>query len=403
MSPRLLGIDLHAPRSRRPRASPVPRRLGASHLGHVLRSPSQPLDGAVRQEMEPRFGRDLSGVRVHTDERAAESARAVGAAAYTVGNDVVFGRGRYNPQSAAGRELIAHELTHVVQQDGRSSPDQVELGPASDALEHDAIARARDVTNSAARAGKPVSGGRSARGVLLQRSLLGGIVGGLAGAAGGAVIGGLLGGPIGAVVGGLVGLVGGALIGDSATTRKRSLSTTEIAYAKDVFKDSIDCSEVTITRDSMLSTGAPKTLGNTIHLRSDWGHFVGDTMELTQDGLETLIHEMGHVWQYQNGGLAYIPESLWAQFRGFLGSGSRNAAYDWREAHQSGVPWEKWNPEQQASAIEDYNKQLRKSKDGTATLHELSELSTLLPYMQKVWARQGAPHFETPDPKDSPL
>ena len=58
----------------------------------------------------------------------------------------------------------------------------------------------------------------------------------------------------------------------------------------------------------MISTGAPKTLGNVIHLRSDWGHFVGDTLDLTEEGRLTLIHEMGHVWQYQNGGLAHIPE-----------------------------------------------------------------------------------------------
>jgi hypothetical protein len=149
----------------------------------------------------------------------------------------------------------------------------------------------------------------------------------------------------------------------------------------------------------MFSAGAPKTLGNTIHLRSDWGHFIGDSMQLTQGGQETLIHEMGHVWQYQNGGLAYIPESLWAQFKGFIGAGSRGAAYDWREADRAGLPWEKWNPEQQAAAIEDYNIKLRKSKDGTATLVDLSELSTLLPYLRNVWARQGAPHFETPDLK----
>jgi hypothetical protein len=168
-----------------------------------------------------------------------------------------------------------------------------------------------------------------------------------------------------------------------------------------VFKDSIDYSEITITRDSMLSIGAPKTTGNTIHLPSVWGAdlFVGDSMQLTQAGLETLIHEMGHVWQYQNGGLAYIPESLWAQLKARIGAGKRDAAYNWRDADAAGLPWEKWNPEQQAAAIEDYNIKLRRSKDGTATLVDLSELSTLLPYLRNVWARQGAPHFETPDLK----
>jgi hypothetical protein len=82
----------------------------------VLRAPGQPLDSGTRNFMEPRFGRDFSPVRVHTDEKAAESARVVQAQAYTVGNDVVFDSRQYAPESDAGRRLLAHELTHVVQQ-----------------------------------------------------------------------------------------------------------------------------------------------------------------------------------------------------------------------------------------------------------------------------------------------
>lgn len=90
----------------------------------VLRSSGQPLDAGTRAFMEPRFGHDFSGVRVHTDARAAESARAVNALAYTVGKDVVFGEGQYAPGSGSGQRLLAHELTHVVQQGGgiRSNP-----------------------------------------------------------------------------------------------------------------------------------------------------------------------------------------------------------------------------------------------------------------------------------------
>jgi hypothetical protein len=370
-------------------------------VGSVLRTPSEPLETSARADLQTQFGRDFTGVRVHTDSQAGHSALSLGAAAYTVGRHIVFAPGRYAPQSTTGRQLIAHELAHVLQQDADSDPESVEVASPHEDHEREAATLSRYATSGATVGAQPR--GTRTGSPALQRSLLGGIVGGLAGAAGGAVIGGLLGGPIGAVVGGLVSLVGGALIGDAATTRKRKLSSQEVAYAKEVFHDSIDFTEVTITRDSMLSTGAPKTLGNTIHLRSDWGHFVGDTLELTQVGRETLIHEMGHVWQYQNGGLAYIPESLWAQFKGFMGAGSRDAAYNWREAHRAGVPWERWNPEQQASAIEDYNKLLRKSHDGTATIQELSTLSVLLPYMQKVWAQQGAPHFETPDLQAAPL
>jgi hypothetical protein len=92
----------------------------------VLRSPGQSLDGDTRAFMEPRLGHDFSRVRVHTDARAAESARAMDARAYTVGQDIVFGAGRYAPGTSQGRRLMAHELTHVVQQ--RQSP-----GVSSDA------------------------------------------------------------------------------------------------------------------------------------------------------------------------------------------------------------------------------------------------------------------------------
>src|SRR6185436_1472121 len=82
----------------------------------VLRSPGDALAPEVRAAMEPRFGRDFGRVRVHADARAAESAEALGAAAYTVGSDVVFGRGQLAPHTEAGGRLLAHELTHVCQQ-----------------------------------------------------------------------------------------------------------------------------------------------------------------------------------------------------------------------------------------------------------------------------------------------
>jgi Domain of unknown function (DUF4157) len=84
----------------------------------VLRSPGQPLDAATRAYFEPRFGHDFSRVRVHTNSEAADSVRSVGALAYTVGPDMVFGAGRYQPRSFAGRQLVAHELVHVMQQSG---------------------------------------------------------------------------------------------------------------------------------------------------------------------------------------------------------------------------------------------------------------------------------------------
>jgi hypothetical protein len=90
---------------------------GEAPIGHdVLRAPGRPLDTAARTYMESRFGHDFSRVRIHTDAAAAASARDAHALAYTVGHDIVFDGGQYAPQTSAGQRLLAHELTHVVQQ-----------------------------------------------------------------------------------------------------------------------------------------------------------------------------------------------------------------------------------------------------------------------------------------------
>jgi hypothetical protein len=87
-----------------------------SIVHEVLRSAGEPLDAKTRNFFEPRFGHDFSRVRVHADANAAASARAVNALAYTVGRDVTFAAGQYDPNSLPGRKLLAHELAHVVQQ-----------------------------------------------------------------------------------------------------------------------------------------------------------------------------------------------------------------------------------------------------------------------------------------------
>jgi Domain of unknown function (DUF4157) len=90
--------------------------LAPSIVHDVLRSPGRPLDAATRSFMEPRFGRDLSGVRIHTDPRAAESARAVNALAYTVGEHIAFDSAQDSLESYAGKQTLAHELAHVIHQ-----------------------------------------------------------------------------------------------------------------------------------------------------------------------------------------------------------------------------------------------------------------------------------------------
>lgn len=85
-------------------------------VNEVLNSPGQPLDGETRAYFEPRFGHDFNQVRVHHNEKAAESAQAVNALAYTVGENLVFGSGKYAPGTTEGKRLLAHELAHTIQQ-----------------------------------------------------------------------------------------------------------------------------------------------------------------------------------------------------------------------------------------------------------------------------------------------
>ncbi|HWW75932.1 MAG TPA: DUF4157 domain-containing protein [Pyrinomonadaceae bacterium] len=102
--------------TKRVRADDVAETAAPPIVHEVLRSPGRPLDASTREFMETRFGHDFGRVRVHTDAHAAESAGELNALAYTVGSNVVFGAGRYRPETAEGRRLLAHELTHTLQQ-----------------------------------------------------------------------------------------------------------------------------------------------------------------------------------------------------------------------------------------------------------------------------------------------
>jgi hypothetical protein len=107
--------DEHAQAREEPGATPEVTADTQAAI-EAMRGGGQPLDPATRALLEPRFGHDFSQVRVHTDARAAATAQSVNALAFTVGRDIVFGGGQYQPGSNAGRRLLAHELTHVVQQ-----------------------------------------------------------------------------------------------------------------------------------------------------------------------------------------------------------------------------------------------------------------------------------------------
>jgi hypothetical protein len=143
------------------------RAAGNAAVGTLLGEDSSPvhavinsgggtaLDADTRADMESRFGHDFGDVRVHTDGAAHESARSVNAQAYTVGSNIVFQRDRYDPSSDAGKHMLAHELTHVVQQrsgpvDGSDAGGGIRVSDPSDRFEREAVATADRMMSSPA-------------------------------------------------------------------------------------------------------------------------------------------------------------------------------------------------------------------------------------------------------------
>jgi hypothetical protein len=118
----------------------------------ALRTTGRPLDADVVGSMQPRFGRDLGNVRIHTDGLAAESARAVDAQAYTVGHNIVFGANRYEPGTTHGQRLLAHEIAHTIQQNGAPSHASLEISDPRGAAEQQADAAASNVVSGRAAA-----------------------------------------------------------------------------------------------------------------------------------------------------------------------------------------------------------------------------------------------------------
>ncbi len=122
--------------------------LAPPGLDETPNGPGRPLDPSTRTFMEPRFGHDLSQVRIHTGSQSVESARSVNAAAYTVGQDIIFGAGQYAPTTPGGLNLLAHELTHTVQQKSASpsEPARVDLSGQGGVMEAEAESAADAVT-----------------------------------------------------------------------------------------------------------------------------------------------------------------------------------------------------------------------------------------------------------------
>ena len=128
----------------------------ASPVKDLLASSSgQPLDRDTQALMQDRLGHDFSDVRVHAGSQATESAKSVNAHAYTVGTDIVFQSDRYTPETEPGQKMLAHELTHVVQQkagpvDGTPAPGGISVSHPSDAFEQAAERNAEQAMSEGA-------------------------------------------------------------------------------------------------------------------------------------------------------------------------------------------------------------------------------------------------------------
>lgn len=272
-----------------------------SIVHEVLRSPGQPLDAATRGFFEPRFGHDFSKVRVHTDAKAAESARAVNAVAYTVGHDIVFGN-HSSAHGAGGRSnVMAHELAHVVQQPATagSSPQARSISDPGDAAEREASAAAAKIESG----DSPVNSIGTASSSTLHR------------------IGGI-----------------------TLPTGKRALDPTEVGILRPVFGSSLDYSAIHLT-DAVGGKGRPYTVA---------APFAGQFINIGPAAYKTpgsnpslLIHESTHCWQAQHhpDPTAFMANSIASQGAAYAAGGD---AY----CYIPGKPFGDYGAEQIAEQVE---------------------------------------------------
>lgn len=145
------GQESQLPKNNRTGSSGSRQTAAPAFVQEVLSSPGRPLESTARAFMETRFGHDFRGIRIHDDQHAAESAERLGALAYTAGKHIVFGSGQYAPNTADGKRLLAHELTHSIQQqDGQVRLQRrVKIGkPTVSTDSEQARAKAREIADS---------------------------------------------------------------------------------------------------------------------------------------------------------------------------------------------------------------------------------------------------------------
>ena len=270
--------------------------------------------------MERSFGYDFSQVRIHTDETSAGIARILNARAFTLGSNVFFHAGQYEPASSAGRALLAHELAHVVQQSEGSGVSSPSVLPRDDPGEAEA-----DRAASAAVRGDPAVVTPGPRAVQQQGFRA----------------------PATSVRSPVFEETVTDITDVSATLGGRRLTSAEIAVARGVFANSIDFSRVRLIPTRILEY---RTVGNAIRVPRDF------TMR-DQEMAQTFIHELTHVWQYQHGGTSYLSVSLVSQIGAQFAHGNRNFAYAYRITPD--LSFFSFSPEQQAMLVENYFAMLR--------------------------------------------
>lgn len=268
--------------------------------------------------MESRFGHDFSTVRVHAGDQAASSARAVEAVAYTVNRHIVFGEGFHPSGSPLAVQVLAHELSHVVQQ-ANVPPQPVErIAPEADDREREADAVGRLVLTEPSAQSLGRSLGRDLSGTLRRQTFR------------------------------TPGVAVRSPVFEEAAMQLtefqpgRALTRDERSLAQSVFGKSIDYDRVRLLPTQLLKY---RTVGNAIRIPVDFT--IGDEL-----AAETFIHELTHVWQYQHSGTSYISISLGTQLAASIRHGSRAFAYGYEI--RPGQTFFDFTPEQQAFIVENY-------------------------------------------------
>lgn len=342
------------------------------------RSPGRALDAETRAYMEPRFGHDFSRVRVHADGPAAESAQAMNALAYTSGQDLVFGRDRYQPHSAAGRLLLAHELAHVVQQGAGAAQGVAQRKSANDSGDEERTAAAPlSAEREADRAAVSVAAGQATRvtervaGTTVQRSVLGSLAGTLFGAGFGATVGAFF-GPIGMVVGAIVGGIAGLIEGASSSAQSRKLSAEERSQARRVYGPSLDYDRVRVAVSRVMTAPShARTPYETVYLPPDTIPAPADLGDDLIGGayFKLLVHELCHVWQTQHG--IGVTRKLFSAIRGkYTYGGSKGL----RKAWAQGKHFLDFGLEQQGEICADYYERVRDGRGTSAYRPYIMEL-----------------------------